>query len=43
MCLKELMLTKPLVHVNVLFVTTGTFLNFGFQPNVCYDYHNLMR
>ena len=46
MCLKELVLIKPLAFLSVLFVITCTYLlkvTFSFQSKACNDWHNLMQ
>ena len=45
MCLKELMLTKPVVHSSVIICHYCYFLgvNFGFQPKRCDGCHDLMQ
>ena len=44
MCPKELMLTKLIVRVSVLFVITGTFIHkFKFEPDICNGCHYLIQ
>ena len=44
-CPKELMLTKPMVCMSVLFATLRYLLNINisFQPEVCNECHDLIQ
>ena len=44
MCPKELMLTKLIVRVSILFLITGTFIHkFKFEPGICNGCHYLIQ